>query len=61
MRLLAENLRQMDLLEFPAYLESSNEANVARYEKVGFVPISTVPVASSGLSFTGMWRTPGSR
>ena len=61
MRLLAENLRQMDLLGSPAYLESSNQANVARYERVGFEPISTVPVASSGLCFTGMWRTPGSR
>lgn len=60
MDLVAANLKVIDGIGSPAYLESSNAVNVARYERVGFSAVSHVPVAQSGLCFTGMWRTSGS-
>jgi GNAT superfamily N-acetyltransferase len=36
MGLLADNLARVDAEEAPAYLESSNPANVPRYERLGF-------------------------
>ncbi|GHE92371.1 N-acetyltransferase [Streptomyces fumanus] len=55
MSLLAESLAHIDALELPAYLESSNPANIQRYESVGFVPQEEVVVAT-GQVVTTMWR-----
>ena len=37
-QLLAENLERIDAEHCPAYLESSNPKNLARYGRLGFVP-----------------------
>ncbi|MET9255827.1 GNAT family N-acetyltransferase [Streptomyces sp. NPDC048182] len=55
MGLLAHGLDRADALGAPAYLESSNPANLARYASVGFVPRDTVTVAT-GHEVTTMWR-----
>ena len=36
--LLAENLQRVDAEHMPAYLESSNPANLKRYRRLGFEP-----------------------
>jgi ribosomal protein S18 acetylase RimI-like enzyme len=41
----------------PAFLESSNPANLARYERLGFRPTREVELIA-GLSGTQMWRAP---
>jgi GNAT superfamily N-acetyltransferase len=58
MALLAENLLSIDALGAPAYLESSNPLNQARYEAVGFEAVETFKVAGVGPSVTTMWRDP---
>lgn len=55
MALLAESLAHIDALDAPAYLESSNPANLQRYEGVGFTPLEEVVVAT-GHVVTTMWR-----
>jgi len=55
MGLLREALARIDDLGEPAYLESSNPANNARYESVGFRPHSRI-TAASGHVVTTMWR-----
>ncbi|MCX5207878.1 GNAT family N-acetyltransferase [Kitasatospora sp. NBC_00240] len=55
MRLLAESLARIDALGSPAYLESSNPANDARYARAGFVPRDQITVPS-GHVVTTMWR-----
>ena len=55
MGLLAQSLTLIDALGMPAYLESSNPANDARYASVGFEPYTTITVPS-GHRFTTMWR-----
>jgi len=55
MGLLAESLARIDELGAPAYLESSNPANIARYESVGFSPRDTITIAT-GHVVTTMWR-----
>jgi GNAT superfamily N-acetyltransferase len=55
MGLLTENLARVDALGAPAYLESCNPANNARYASVGFVPQTDVVIAS-GHVVTTMWR-----
>lgn len=55
MGLLAESLTRIDTLGAPAYLESSNPANIARYERVGFTPRDTLTIAT-GHVVTTMWR-----
>jgi GNAT superfamily N-acetyltransferase len=55
MRLLAENLSRIDSEGMPAYLESSNPANLKRYESVGFAERDEL-VAPSGAVVTTMWR-----
>ncbi|MFJ8062453.1 GNAT family N-acetyltransferase [Streptomyces sp. NPDC096142] len=59
MGLLAESLARIDTLGAPAYLESSNPANLARYQSVGFTVRDTVTFAT-GHVVTTMWR-PGRR
>lgn len=55
MGLLAESLARIDALGAPAYLESSNPANDARYASAGFLPRDTVTIAT-GHVVTTMWR-----
>ncbi|MEV4616983.1 GNAT family N-acetyltransferase [Kitasatospora sp. NPDC049258] len=55
MGLLAESLRRVDALGAPAYLESSNPANLPRYERAGFVARDRITVAG-GQVVTTMWR-----
>jgi ribosomal protein S18 acetylase RimI-like enzyme len=54
--LLADKLAQIDAERMPAYLESSNPANVARYELLGFVPRGEFAVRDDGPLVTKMWR-----
>ena len=55
--LLADNLRTIDALGAPAYLESSNPANIRLYERYGFEVISTF-APPGGPDIAGMWRAP---
>lgn len=57
MGLLAESLAHIDALGAPAYLESSNPVNNARYESVGFIPRDEITIAT-GHVVTTMWRPP---
>jgi GNAT superfamily N-acetyltransferase len=55
--LVADNLAEMDAADppAPAFLESSNPKNVARYERLGFRPTREVNLVA-GLTGTQMWR-----
>jgi len=55
MGLLTENLARIDALGAPAYLESSNPANIRRYERVGFAAHERITIAT-GHVVTTMWR-----
>ena len=55
MGLLAESLARIDALGEPAYLESSNPANNARYQRAGFIPHGRITIAT-GHVVTTMWR-----
>ncbi|MFB7032416.1 MULTISPECIES: GNAT family N-acetyltransferase [unclassified Streptomyces] len=55
MGLLTESLARVDALGAPAYLESSNPANIARYESVGFSSRDEITIAT-GHVVTTMWR-----
>ncbi len=57
MGLLAENLRRIDALGMPAYLESTNPVNDARYARHGFEPVGSFTVPT-GAVVTTMWRQP---
>lgn len=56
--LLNENLRRFDQEAVPTYLESSNTANNAKYESLGYVKIVTFQTIDGGPVVTGMWREP---
>jgi GNAT superfamily N-acetyltransferase len=56
--LLAANLEEIDAAGAPAYLESSNPANVRRYEHLGFRPRRELDLVP-GIPATQMWREPG--
>jgi ribosomal protein S18 acetylase RimI-like enzyme len=56
MRLLAETLRLVDAEGMPAYLESTNPANNARYEGVGFEVTGTFEGLEPESVVTTMWR-----
>jgi GNAT superfamily N-acetyltransferase len=58
MRLLAENLALIDEQRMPAYLESSNPANEARYERVGFERIGKFETPDGSRTVAMMWRDP---
>jgi len=53
--LLRDNLARIDAESMPAYLESTNPANVARYEALGFDRIDEF-LAPHGPAVTTMWR-----
>jgi GNAT superfamily N-acetyltransferase len=55
--LLRHALAQCDRIGVPAYLESSNPANVPLYERHGFVMLDTIQVGSSP-PISPMLRTP---
>jgi hypothetical protein len=42
----------------PAYLESTNPANLRRYEGVGFAASGTFELPDGGPTVTTMWREP---
>ncbi len=54
--LLAQNLARIDAEHLPAYLESSNPANLERYQRLGFEPIGEIFVAPDRPVVTTMWR-----
>jgi GNAT superfamily N-acetyltransferase len=54
--LLAENLELVDAEHMPAYLESSNPANLKRYMRLGFEPIGEIVVPDGLPAITTMWR-----
>jgi GNAT superfamily N-acetyltransferase len=56
MTLLRENLAAIDGEHMPAYLESSNPANDARYETVGFAPMGSFETPDGSHRVTTMWR-----
>lgn len=55
MHLLKESLGRIDTLGAPAYLESSNPVNIARYTSAGFTPRDEIEIAT-GHVVTTMWR-----
>jgi GNAT superfamily N-acetyltransferase len=57
--LLEANLELIDRDGVPAYLESSNPANDARYQRAGFEAVVTFDLPA-GQRVTGMWRQPRS-
>ncbi|HEY7257517.1 MAG TPA: GNAT family N-acetyltransferase [Gaiellales bacterium] len=57
MALLAACLERVDAERMPAYLESTNPANDARYQRLGFEPYGTITLAN-GHVVTTMWREP---
>ncbi len=56
--LLAENLVRIDELGMPAYLESSNSENHARYERLGFERIDEFTTPDGSRAVATMWREP---
>lgn len=56
MELLRQNLAVIDADGMPAYLESTNSANLPRYESVGFKPHGTFDRPDGGSTVTTMWR-----
>lgn len=60
MGLLADNLARIDTEGTAAYLESSNPANVPRYERLGFAVFDEF-VVTEGIAIAQMWREPSPR
>ena len=58
MGLLADNLARLDAARMPAYLESTNPANLRRYESVGFAVCGEFDLPDGGPTVTTMWREP---
>jgi GNAT superfamily N-acetyltransferase len=58
MGLLAQNLARLDSLQMPAYLESTNPANIRRYNSVGFAECGAFHLPDGGPTVTTMWREP---
>ena len=54
--LLAGNLRRIDEAGMPAYLEASNPANVALYERHGFKVRGSFKLPGDGPEVFTMWR-----
>jgi GNAT superfamily N-acetyltransferase len=54
--LLAENLKVVDEQHMPAYLESSNPANLKRYMRLGFEPTGEIAVPDGRPAVVTMWR-----
>ncbi len=58
MGLLAANLEELDALQMPAYLESSNRANDRRYERLGFRQVGEFAAPPGEPTLACMWRDP---
>lgn len=58
MALLRADLADLDAVGRAAYLESSNPANLARYESVGFRRLERFTLPEGGPSVDTMWRDP---
>jgi GNAT superfamily N-acetyltransferase len=58
MGLLAANLHELDALQMPAYLESSNRANDRRYERLGFRQVGEFAAPPGKPTLACMWRDP---
>ena len=58
-RLIRENLAEIDARSLPAFLESTNPANLPRYEGLGFVRRSEFG-PPGGPVITTMWRNAAS-
>ncbi len=56
MRLLADNLELIDGQGMPAYLESTNPADDARYGRLGFEPVGSFEGFLPGSTITALWR-----
>jgi hypothetical protein len=56
MALLASDLRRIDDLHLPAWLESTNPANDHRYRSVGFEPFGSFRTIDEQHVITTMWR-----
>ena len=57
MRLLRDTLAEIDATHQPAYLESTNDANLARRdESEGFVRTGEFRLPGDGPTVTAMWR-----
>lgn len=56
--LIRENLAEIDAVHLPAYLESTNDANLRRYEKLGFERHGAFNLPAGGPTVTTMWRPP---
>jgi GNAT superfamily N-acetyltransferase len=54
--LLSQNLALIDRQGAASYLESSNPANLTRYERLGFVARSEFTLPAGGPTVTTMWR-----
>jgi GNAT superfamily N-acetyltransferase len=59
MALLADNLAKIDAERMPAYLESSNPRNDARYESLGFARVGEFQRPDEQLNCSTMWREKG--
>lgn len=55
-RVLAENLEDYDAKGLPSYLESTNPANIYRYERAGFEVVGGFRAVLSDAWVTTMWR-----
>ncbi|CAN5632767.1 GNAT family N-acetyltransferase [soil metagenome] len=60
MDLLADRLEQLDSLQEPSLLESTNPVNHERYERLGYEHIDQWNAPDSGPPVAVMWREPGS-
>ena len=56
MALLADDLRRLDALHLPAWLESTNPVNDRRYQSVGFEPVGSFRTVDEQRVITTMWR-----
>jgi GNAT superfamily N-acetyltransferase len=54
--MLASNLASIDAQHMPAYLESSNPANLKRYLRLGFEPVDEIAVPDGRPAVVTMWR-----
>ena len=58
-QLLAANLADWDAQGIPSYLESTNPANLHRYERAGYRAVDTVDAVLDEAVITTMWRDTG--
>jgi ribosomal protein S18 acetylase RimI-like enzyme len=57
-QMLAANLADLDARGIPAYLESTNPANLHRYERLGFRVVDSFSAVLDDSVISTMWREP---